>query len=101
MANENEKPQYIEKRVADAMLAELQTAMQNTINALMQRGVDQAGTIETLRQHGTALEAALAQEREVIKPALIAEVERLKAKYEPQSLVVTIEDEAERQPLPN
>jgi hypothetical protein len=69
----------IAQPVVDAMLEEIRSSMQATIDMLSQRNVTYRGTIKQLELHGTALEAELAQERDIIKPALLAEIEALKA----------------------
>ena len=62
------------------MLEEIRSSMQATIDMLTQRNVTYRGTIKQLEIHGTGLEAELKQEREVIKPALLAEIDELRVK---------------------
>lgn len=82
MADEQDAPKFIEQSVVDAMLDELKTSMQLTIDMLTQRNVNYRAAMKRLEMHGTDLEAQLLAERDVIKPSLLAEIRKLKGEGE-------------------
>lgn len=51
---------YVHIEVVNAMLDEIKTSMQQTIDALTQRNVTYRGTMKRLELHGTALESEVA-----------------------------------------
>ncbi|MEO7221127.1 MAG: hypothetical protein ABIY37_01505 [Devosia sp.] len=57
--------QMIAKEVVDAMLDEIKSSMQTTIDQLMQRNVTYRGTMKQLEMHGTALEGEVARLKEL------------------------------------
>lgn len=83
---------FIEAEVVDAMLDEVKSSMQATIDALMQRNVNYRAGIKRLETHGAKVEAELKQAQEIIIPALTNEVEALRqaalSEPEPELLVV-------------
>ena len=69
------EPQMIASDVVDAMLAELQAQRDQALH----RSVQHATTIHGLKVANASLTAELQQERETIKPSLLAEIERMNA----------------------
>lgn len=63
MTDSTEKPAVtaIAQPVVDAMLDEIKSSMQATIDMLTQRNVNYRGTIKQLEMHGTELEGEVAR----------------------------------------